>query len=113
MTVAEVQKHVEIKAGMFIEGYRDNKVAARYIIFQTSTNELAYIRYNEANSWGLLINLKYISYDRIIIYKAPSERCLFYTTDKIFDSDEIKVELTLEEIAKKFNLPVECIHIKD
>ena len=113
MTVAEIQKHVEIKSGMFIEGYRDNKVAARYIIFQTSTNELAYMRYDAANSWDMLTNLKHIPYDRIIVYKAPSERCLFYTTDKIFDSNEIKVELTLEDIAKKFNLPVECIRIKD
>jgi hypothetical protein len=52
------------------------------------------------------------SADRVKVYSSPTGMSIFDKNDMIFDSEESKIELTLEDIAKKYGVKPENIIIK-
>lgn len=105
-----------LKSGMCIEIFRENTVA-RGVLFKTDNNPLCMIDYDSKQSWTMVETLwlskdSVYSADRVKVYSSPTGVSIFDKKDMIFDSEESKIEVTLEDIAKIFGVNPENITIK-
>ena len=105
-----------LQSGMCIEMFRENTVE-RGVLFKTGNNQLCLIDYDTKQSWSMIETLwlsedsTYCA-DRVKVYNSPTGMSIFEKGDMIFDSEKSKIELTLEDIAKKYGVKPENITIK-
>ena len=96
---------IEIKPGMVIETQSKNI----WIVFPTEKG-LAVIKYQE-NSWYLLESfVKYFKKDIEVIYSLSNGDSLTGGI-KLWEKSK-EIELTMDQIAEKFGIPVEKLKIK-
>lgn len=105
-----------LQSGMCIEMFRKNTVV-RGVLFKTGNNKLCLIDYDNEKSWSMVETLWFsadsaYSADRVKVYSSPTGISIFDESDIIFDSEESKIELTLEDIAKRYGVKPENITIK-
>lgn len=104
---------IEIKAGMIIVTDEPNVDNVHYIVFPRA-NELGVVKYG-ITACGVWFNLEefiniYYNDIKRIYDKSKDKYALF--GDTIWEKGSKEVVLTMDEIAKKFDIPVEQIKIK-
>lgn len=93
----------------------DNDRPLCIILFKN--NDCGDMWYIESNttSMGKLKWIEDYEYEQIEVFKSPSSNFIFDPKDKIYDTDldycEDTVVLTMEDIAKKFNIDASRIRI--
>ena len=103
---------VEIKTGMVIKTKEENNVIYTYIVFPLLNNTLGVMAYDKT-SWDTIENFITFKYSKIIaIYDLIPAKSNFLYTGKLLWDKSKEVELTMQEIADKFGVPVEQLKIK-
>ena len=102
---------VEIKAGMVIKTKEDNAIYT-YVVFPLLNNTLGVMAYNKTR-WDTIEDFITFKYSKIIaIYDLIPAKSNFLYTGKLLWDKSKEVELTMQEIADKFGIPVEQLKIK-
>ena len=102
---------VEIKAGMVIKTKEDNAIYT-YVVFPLLNNTLGVMAYDKTR-WDTIEDFITFKYSKIIaIYDLIPAKSNFLYTGKLLWDKSKEVELTMQEIADKFGIPVEQLKIK-
>ena len=102
---------IEIKPGMIIKTEEEG-IYYSYVVFPLLEGELGVIAYNKY-SWDTVKNfIKRYSSKIISIYDLTSDELGGLYSGKILWEKPKEVELTMQEIADKFGIPVEQLKIK-
>lgn len=102
---------VEIKPGMVIETLEDDKNIL-YVVFPLLDGELGVVSYSKVSWSGIEYFIEKYSSKIICIYDLTSERLGGLNNGKVLWQKPKEVVLTMDEIAKKFGVPVEQLRIK-
>lgn len=102
---------IEIKAGMIIKIKEDNAIYT-YVVFPLLNNDLGVMAFNRTY-WTSLKDFIERYYSKIIsIYDLAPVKSGYLFCGKLLWEKPKEVELTMQEIADKFGVPVEQLKIK-
>ena len=120
-TLSKVNRKFKLESGMcvILHNYAIDEAPTRIILFKN--NDCGDMWFIDTNLFGASMGkLEWIEdteYSQIEVFKSPSSHFIFDQKDKIYDTDlddcddEEPVVLTMEEIAKKFNVDASRIRI--
>lgn len=120
ITLSEVNRKFKLESGMCIilHKYMLNDIPPmRIILFKNNDcGDMWYIDSKTA-SIGKLEWIEDFEYRHIEVFKSPSSYTIFNQKDKIYDTDldgdcDDTIVLTMEDIAKKFDIDVSRIRIE-
>lgn len=118
VTLSKVDRNFKLESGMCIilHDYMIADEPKRIILFKNNDHgDMWYIDSNSA-SMGKLEWIEDTEFRQIEVFKSPSSFFVYDQKDKIYDTDldgysDEPVVLTMEDIAKKFNVDVSRIKI--